>query len=144
MSEEDLCFQKYQFDPELSGKHGRNELLKVASPEDLEDFRGFLSGFQIKRFRTGYRRNLPEWARSKEGIQRVLLTAFPSFKENPLQRRRAGNWARIITLYYLQNWSESQVAAEIGQSLSRVRHYLSFIDNVARGLTVDGYPRKRK
>lgn len=137
-------FQDYQFDRELGGKRGKEELLKVASPEDLEDFRGFLSGFQIKRFRTGYRRELPEWVRSKVGVQKVLLAAFPKLNESLSQRRRAGKWLRVITLFYLQNWSEAQVAAEINESVCRVRHHIAHIDNVANGLTALGFPRRRK
>ncbi|HTQ97233.1 MAG TPA: hypothetical protein VMH89_10530 [Candidatus Acidoferrum sp.] len=131
-------FQEYAFDPAFRGKAAVDELLRVASKEDLEDDRGFLYGFQIKRFRTGYRKNSPRWARAKIDIGKLLLRAFPKLATNASQRRRAGRWAQIINMWYLMGWSESEIAEELGMSVENVRFKLVCIDRVSKGFRANG------
>ncbi len=101
-------------------------------------------GFSIKRFRTGYLKDLPEWATSNESIQKMLLRVFPKLNTSQTQRKRAGRWVRIITLFYLLKWSESQVAAELNQSVASVKFTLVRINRAATGLTTRGRVRRRK
>ena len=135
-------FQDYAFDPKLNKGRGRKkELLRMFPDEDLQDIRGFLSGFQIKNTRTGYGREVPEWACTRVGIQEVLLRAFPRLQTDVNQRKHAGRWAQIINLYFLQGWSAEEVAEELGQSRASIKMLVMGIDRTSRGLTVNGTVR---
>ncbi len=108
-------------------------------PKDEAD-----DGFQIVRVRSGYRKNIPAWTTSNEGIQNVLLTAFPRLNESPTQRQRAGRWARIITLFYRLDWSESEIAEEMKLSVGVVKALTVNMKRVASGFTARGCARKRR
>src|SRR6266480_1444919 len=113
--EEEIHFQDHAFDPDLNlsrepeGTLGRGTARKKRFV--ISELKPFLDlgmhtatavsfaktgcGFQIKRIRRE-ERDTPEWAKTSEGIQKILLTAFPKLHEKPLQRKRAGRWAQVI------------------------------------------------
>jgi Putative helix-turn-helix protein, YlxM / p13 like len=145
MSKKEVRFQEYSFDRELGGRKPIDELLNVFSKEDLQDGRGFMYGFQIKRFRTGYKKDTPEWAKTYGGVQKVLLTAFPRLHTSLNQRRRAARWAQIIYLFYFKDFSESQIAEELNIKIRAVPDVIFRAQRVSRGLRADGTgPRKTK
>lgn len=136
-------FQDHAFDPELkSGRKKEHDLLQLI---DLIDGDKITEGrgFQIKNIRSGNERVTPEWARMKEDIQKILLTAFPKLHTNPGQRKRAGLWAQVINLYYLKGWSASEVAEELNENLRMIKWIAVSISRTSKGLTVDGCPRKK-
>lgn len=135
---QEVHFQDYAFDPKLRKGRAKNELLKLFPEEDLEDIRGFLSGFQIKHIRTGYEREVPEWAKTNEGIQKILLTAFPRLQTDIIQRKRAGRWAQVINLYFRKGWSRSEVAEAMGEKDLIVKMLVRSIGRVADGKRADG------
>ena len=139
---QEVHFQDVAFDPKLNRGSSEKELLKSFPEEDIEDVRGFLSGFQIKKIRTE-ERELPEWVRTNEGIQRVLLAAFPHLQTSENQRKRAGIWARILYLYHRLGWPSSEIAKELGyKTRAPIDMAIMRIGRVAAGLTVHGTARK--
>src|SRR5208337_3689713 len=135
---QEVHFQEYAFDPKLRKGRAKSELLKLFPEEDLEDIRGFLSGFQIKHIRTGYEREVPEWAKKNEGIQKILLTAFPKLHTDVSQRKRAGRWAQVINLYFRQNWSQTEVSEALGENSNVIKMLVRSINWVAEGKRTDG------
>lgn len=131
-------FQDYAFDHDLAKSN--MHLGKLRSALDEAGFSS-RSGFQVKNFRTGYKKETPEWARMKEGIQKILLTAFPKLNMSPSQRRRAGRWAQVINLYYLKGWSVSEVAEELNEDPRVIKRLTMSISRVSKGFTVDGKQR---
>ena len=75
------------------------------------------------------KRQVPEWAKSDERIQKIISYA-------PSDR-----WAKIIDLYFIRLMTDKQVGDELGLRRNRIRHICTTIDRVARGLTVNGLPR---
>jgi hypothetical protein len=129
-------FQKHAFDPSLSRKQGVAELRKVIDGDELgSPDRG--TGFQPKKLRR-IERPVPEWARTDAGLQRVLLTAFPRLKRDPRDRARAGRWAQVINLYFRQNLSRSEIAAELSLTYGAVDSLIRNIKRAASGIRADG------
>ena len=81
---------------------------------------GFMTGHQILTLRKP-NRGLPAWAATKEGVQRVLLTAFPNLETDEAQRRRAGQWARVIQIHFRANKSCRETAHEMGATPETIR-----------------------
>ncbi|HTQ97232.1 MAG TPA: hypothetical protein VMH89_10525 [Candidatus Acidoferrum sp.] len=141
-------FQEYAFDPALGVKHFEptlhvrkylwEELRFVAPKEDLQDSNRFDYGFQIRRFRTGYKKIPPPWARKNSDIAKLLLAAFPALFTSITQRKRAGKWAQIINLYYKVGWSSGQIAKELNVQRNAVRRMLISMSRVSRGLRANG------
>lgn len=127
-------FQEYQFDKRLNREQHQNI---EALPES-----GTAHGFQIIEVELK-NRELPEWAKTKEGIQKLLLTAFPKLHINQLQRQRAGRWAQVIELFYKKSWTESDVAQELNETVAAVRSILRGITRTAQGRTVRGKIREQ-
>jgi hypothetical protein len=139
MSEnQEVHFQDYAFDSKLNRHSAEKELLKFFPEEDIQDLRGFLSGFQIKNVRTGYEREVPEWATKNEGIQKILLTAFPKLHTDAAQRKRAGRWAQVINLYFKKRWSRAEVAEAMGENDLVIKMLVRSIVRVADGKRADG------
>ena len=88
------------------------------------------------------------WAHSNTDLHRILTTAFPSLASNPLQRKKAGTWLRIIALYYRghlgRTFTAADVARQLGTSQKHVEDTLRRIRRVAKGLRTDGNPRAAK
>jgi hypothetical protein len=138
-----IHFQDVAFDSTLNRHSAEKELLKSFPEEDLSDLRGFLSGFQIKKIRTE-ERELPDWARTTKGIQKILLTAFPKLAVNENQRKRAGRWAQVIQLYFRMGWTFDEVAKEMNEKSRTVEMLIRSIVRTSRGERPDGSgPRVR-
>lgn len=112
-------FQHYAFDPDLRGTDGFSEVTDDIDADDV-----FSEGFQIRKIRGGYKKPLPYVARTPFATREFLLKVFPKLQTCPKQRVRAGRWARIITLFYLNNWSEVEVAQEMGLTSNAVKMIL--------------------
>jgi hypothetical protein len=100
----------------------------------------FSGGHQFIRIRKPNRKP-PSWAASEEGIQRVLLAAFPNLKTNYAQRDQAARWAWAIQLYFKAYKSCQETAAEMGEKPSTIHALIRRIKRVAAGKTARG--RKR-
>jgi hypothetical protein len=99
-------------------------------------------GFQIHNIRREDRA-VPEWAVTNEGIQKILLTAFPRLQTNPLQRKRAGRWAQVIQLHFRQGWTYSEVADELNEKPRSIEMVIRGIIRTSQGQRSDGRgPRK--
>lgn len=141
-------FQDFAFDPDLGTSQlhhrGIGELRAfVDGDELLFPWNGKNSGFQIKHFRTGYDREVPDWARDNKSLQNLLFTAFPRLHTSPSQRRRAGRWAQVINLYFLKGWSVTEVADELNEDPRVIKRLTLSITRTSKGLTVDGRIRKQ-
>jgi hypothetical protein len=152
MPENEPHFQDYAFDKELDrsyeaeGNHRSKQHKRgvMAELQDLVDFGGRKVGskgplgFQIKNVRTNYDRETPDWIRSNESIQKILLTAFPRLKTDENQRKRAGRWARVIQLYFRLGWTIGEIADEINVKQNVVSMIIRSIVRTARGERADG------
>jgi hypothetical protein len=93
---------------------------------------GFMKGHQILTIRTPNRR-LPDWAATKEGIQKILLTAFPNLETDDAQRWLAGRWARAIQIHFRANKSCKETAHEMREKPATIRVLIRQIERVAKG-----------
>lgn len=122
--------------------------IKATRLKDMNKLRGrldgndmFMSAHQIKKVRTR-ERIIPPWTLSDTEVQKVLLRAFPNWRKNKTQLRRAGRWVRFIHLYYRMQLSQSQVASELGISVGYVGRIGVIMNRVFKGLRAnDGDPR---
>ena len=123
------------------GAHTTEGLKTIMDGDDA-----FIAGHQIKKIRR-QKRPAPEWARHSKQVRGLLLRSFPKLDKDGKQRKRAGRWARIIHLYFVQGFTYSQVADELGEKGQRVRSSIQHIHNAARGHRANGtgvYTRKTK
>jgi hypothetical protein len=132
-------FQDYAFDKKID----RRSVIKEMRPfiEDERDIYSRTRGFQVHTIRRE-EREVPEWARTKEGIQKILLTAFPKIQD-PKQRVKAGRWAQVIQLYFQLGWTYTQVADELNEKPNVILMVIRGITYTAEGKTWNGRPRKR-
>lgn len=142
MLKNEPSFQRYAFDPEISrsrgGGRGIGELrrLGVLDGDDLGEF-GAASGFQIKNIRR-QERDTPEWARTNEGIQKILLVAFPRLREDSKQRAAAARWARVIQMYFQMGWTRFEIADELNIKPGTVLTLTRSIVRTSKGLRANG------
>ena len=111
----------------------------------------FMSGgHQILKIKRPKKKS-PSWARDNESIKKFLIRVFPRMQEFS-QRVRAGKWIRIMYLYYNQNWSRGQIAAELHMTYAAVDSLIRSLKRASKGLRTDtgrpvgkkrGRPRKR-
>ena len=123
------------------GAHTTEGLKTIMDGDDA-----FIAGHQIKKIRR-QKRPTPEWARHQKQIRGILLRSFPKLNTSQKQRKRAGRWVRIIQLYYVQGFTYTQVAAELGETAQCTRSAIQHISNAARGCRPDGsgiYKRRAK
>jgi hypothetical protein len=104
-------------------------------------------GFQpVRGNRTGSPRYVPAWAEpNKEAenlFRQMLLRSFPNWQTRERDRKGAARWVRIRQLFYICHKPQSEVAAEIGVSVSVVKNVLRDMRNAGEGLTTNG--RKRR
>jgi len=140
-AEEGSSFQKFAFDPFLDKRRSGRDLIAMNAAagnirfERLSKTVG--SGFQIITPRRE-EREIPEWARMKAGIQKILLTAFPRLHTSLSQRTRAGRWAQVINLYFVKGWPVSEVADELNESITVIKTLTRSITRTSQGLRTDG------
>ena len=94
-------------------------------------------GHQILKIRRP-RKRVPLWALDNKKIQQVILRAFPKMDSDPVQRQRAGRWARVIHLYYRLKWSRGQIAKEMSLQYHTVNDLIRSIKRVAAGKRANG------
>jgi hypothetical protein len=129
-------FQDHAFDKALKGRRPEHDLLQLVGSVDGDKISQGM-GFQIKNIRREDKQP-QEWTRTKAGIQKVLLTAFPKLLIDAKQRKKAGRWAQFIQLYFQLGWTESEVAGELETKLSTVHSLRRNIVRASRGLRADG------
>jgi hypothetical protein len=130
-------FQDHAFDRALDGRRPEHDLLQLTDVVDGDKISEG-RGFQIKTFRATYTRPVPDWARTKEGIQKILLTAFPRLRVSLSQRQKAGRWAKVINLYFINGWSTEDVAEEMYEKRQTIMMLTRSIVRVSQGLRADG------
>lgn len=59
--------------------------------------------------------NAPDWAMDDAKVKEILLRAFPHMETNPLQRKRAGKWMRIIYQYFRTGDKAFEISLEFIQ-----------------------------
>ncbi len=136
---QDIHFQDRAFDSDLGSSRRGKEFSRTIS----EFGSGEVGGFQINESGIGAEKEIPPWVLLKEEIQKVLLTAFPKLQTDPKHRRRAGRWAQVINLYYLQGMTAEEVAQELNETRLVIKRLIISISRISRGLTVNGCPRKK-
>jgi hypothetical protein len=94
-------------------------------------------GHQIIKIRRGNRKN-PPWVKCDTKIREILLRSFPKMLTNPLQRSRAGTWARVIHLYFRMQMTYSQVAAELNIKPRRAEDLIRSIRRAGAGRKANG------
>jgi hypothetical protein len=133
------AFQKHAFDRALGSSAGKKEFSKTLSDFDSRD----LKGFQVTDSGAGCDKQIPPWAYLKEEVQKILLTAFPKLQTNASHRKRAGRWAQVINMYYLQGMTAEEVAQELNETRIVIKRLIISISRISKGLTVNGCPRKK-
>lgn len=103
---------------------------------------GFITGHQILTLRKPNRR-LPDWAATNEGIQKLLLAAFPNLETDDAQRGPAGQWARVIQIHFRANKSCRETAHEMGENSETIRVIIRQIKRVAKSNSPIG-PRNNR
>ena len=83
-------------------------------------------------------KKIPLWVYENKKVREILLRAFPKLDLDPVQRRGAGRWARIIHLYYRLKWSRGQIAKEMGLQYYTVNDLIRSIKRVAAGKRANG------
>ena len=120
--------------------------------ESLASFRGLVDGndsFILNHGITSIRQNVkhvPEELKTKQGIQNLLLKAFPKLATDQKQRKQAGRWIRLIQLHYKYHYSERLTAEEMGLSHRTIYSIKSHIKRVLENRRLDGsgnYKRNR-
>lgn len=134
---QDVHFQDHAFDSSLGSQRRKKEFSKTIADFGLAK----VEGFQIEEA-TPSQKETPDWVLRGE-IKRILLTAFPKLHTNPSHRRRAGRWAQVITMYYLQGMTAEQVAEELNETRTVIKRLIISISRISKGLTVNGCPRKK-
>jgi hypothetical protein len=109
----------------------------------MDGSEAFMLGHQIKKIRTKPR-FIPNWTKTAEGIQEVLLRSFPKLHEDEKQRFQAGRWARIIHYYFRLQITSGQIAEELGIKPTTLRQTIAGIKRVAAGGSHDGRHKKRR
>lgn len=133
------AFQKHAFDRALGSSAGKKEFSKTLADFDSRD----LKGFQITHSGSGCEKQIPPWAYLKEDLQKILLTAFPKLETNASHRRRAGRWAQVINMYYLQGMTAEEVAQQLNETRFVIKRLIVSISRISKGLTVNGCQRKK-
>jgi hypothetical protein len=108
---------------------------------------------QLRILHNHRRRPVPEWMRNDKEIIEFLGRVFPRMKSSPSQRRSAGLWLYVINQYFVNQRTNSAVAAQLNdlpyQNLVRSKNITSRritqiayeIRCVADGLRSDGKKR---
>lgn len=127
---------------DLLGLGFRSTLRKLRKSFGVND--PFMSmGFETKKIRK-YGKRIPEWVNDQEKIKAVFFRSFPKMQFDPKQRAQAGHWIRIITLYYKQGWTRSQIAEELGGSYCQIDSTIRNIKRAFEGLALDGRGHRKR
>ncbi len=108
---------------------------------DFDD--SFNQGHQYKSLYRHSTKRIPSWVNDDDAVQRILLQVFPKLQTDKVQRKRAGQWMRIIQFYFRMNKPAGVPAREMRITIPRVRSLVRSILRAASGLTTRGTKRKR-
>lgn len=105
---------------------------------------GFMDhGHQITTLGNRQRdRDIPEWTKHDEQIQKMLLRSFPKLRTNEDQRYKAGQWMRFIQLYWRRYSSRQIIMEEMMLTANQLKSLRSKIVRAGNGLPTDG--RKKR
>lgn len=120
----------------MDTNHIFNELRRKIAGSDQ-----FMSGHQILTDRTGYSRLAPEWTKSEFETGKLLVTTFPKYRTNKLQKARMLRWFQIIHRYWRLQNSAGEIAKDFKIPLYEVKNYITRIKHAASGLNTAGNPR---
>lgn len=134
---QDVRFQDHAFDDDLGSRVRNKEFAKILADFGSKD----LKGFQVSE--SNSEKEIPAWVFLREEVQRILLTAFPKLHTNMNQRKRAGRWAQVISLYYMQGMTAEEVAQELNDNRVAIKRLILSISRISKGLTVNGCQRKK-
>lgn len=117
------------------------DLKKLRKTFDGDD--QFMSAFQVVTIRRQPRK-FPVWALDNKLTQVIINRAFPNWRKNKTQRKRAARWARVIVLYYRNGMPFNHVSRELGLEKDHLRSLLRAIRRAAIGQRANGSgPRTR-
>jgi hypothetical protein len=103
------------------------------------------AGFQMAYEACPYDTFVPEWAKTNEGIRKVILTAFPKYETNEIQYLRAQRWATVIYMFWRVQYTNTDIAEELGTTIEEVDLILKRARRVAANRRADtGKPRSDK
>lgn len=85
--------------------------------------------------------DIPDWAKSDEGLKEVLLSAFPKAETDEKQAVSAGRWMRVLYLYYRMRFSVDDIAEEMQIPVETVRNITRRAKRVGRGEPANGVKR---
>jgi hypothetical protein len=112
--------------------------------------------------------NTPEWALNETQLRAILHRAFPKWKTNPTQLKRAKRWVYIILHYFRMGETALQISMELSHlgrsaeqvsadwdanpkqysretvTVKQVTDAIRRISRVAQGLRANGEPRSGK
>jgi hypothetical protein len=134
---QDVRFQSHAFDSSLGSPKRRAEFSKTMSDFGQREPEGFQVVESIAQ------KEIPPWVILKEEVQKVLLTAFPKLHTDSGHRRKAGRWAQVINMYYLQGMTAEQVAEELHETRIVIKRLIISISRVSKGLAANGCQRKK-
>ncbi len=92
-----------------------------------------MGGHGVVSART-YKREVPAWAVNNARVRKLLSQSFPKLETDPNQRAAAARWAAVIHLYFRMRYTRSQIAEELGSSVSKVHGMIRSILRVSKGL----------
>jgi hypothetical protein len=151
----------------MSIKFNKTVLRKLRASFDGSE--SYMSGHQMLKVRRNESRKVPEWVKSNEGIQKVLMRSFPKMNERNRegyptsqankQREQAGVWVRFIQLYWRAREprvrevrasgtcviTQQDIATEMRMTLGQLKSLRTRIIRAGQGVRTDGRgERKRK
>lgn len=140
---QDHQFERHRYFGDL--KLDKSNLIEIARASSVSEYanKNPRPGYQIvgPNDHTG---DVPEWAKSDQEVRKLLSLAFPNLDRKQSERIRAGQWGRVIYLYFRMRYTFSQIAEDMDVKEKFVSNILQKVSYVASGLTASGKPRRRK
>jgi len=84
----------------------------------------------------------PEWSGDDGEVRLLLAKIFPNKDTNPLQRKRAGEWMRMIQYYFRMHLTHSQITMKTNWSEDKVKSLIRNIKRAKNGERTDTHKPK--
>ena len=97
-------------------REGRDDrhLRRVIGKDDR-----FMNAYQIKKRRgLNTTRTIPDWAMNDMKLRELVVSTFPDWQTNGVQKRRAERWLRVVYFYYRKQEPRRVIAKEMGMTMS--------------------------